>query len=118
MACNSDHMNPMPRELKLSKIECLLDELEGQKIISMHWQGYHPRVYNTGCSVDNTDKLCRLLKTVDVSKYSLEMQMWWRDHQEADQARMRAERKAMKLQRLRLSAMSKLTNEERKALGL
>lgn len=35
-----------------------------------------------------TSELCSKLKTTDVTKYSLELQMWWRDHQEADRNRI------------------------------
>src|SRR5262245_51999410 len=90
-------MNPNEYEKEMSHVLCLLDELENgvpeggwQK--SSNWQGYHPRVYSTFISRSTCDRLvrelCTRLQSVDVTKYSLELQMWWRDHQEADRARL------------------------------
>jgi hypothetical protein len=31
--------------------------------------------------------LCARLRQVDVTQYSLEMQLWWRDHQQVDALR-------------------------------
>lgn len=35
----------------------------------------------------DTAELCALCQTIDVTKYSLELQMWWRDHQKWDKKR-------------------------------
>jgi hypothetical protein len=46
------------------------------------------------------------------------MQIWWRDHQAADRAREAKEKEDTERNALRASGLSKLTAEERKALGL
>jgi hypothetical protein len=87
MGCNSDYMSTNNYEIEISKVACLLDELDGKKFEKSHWNGYHPKVY---CKVTRElgDKLvaelCGKLQNLDVKNYSLEMQMWWRDHQAAD----------------------------------
>jgi hypothetical protein len=122
MPCNSDYMNPTDKEVQISRVACLLDELDGKKFKEDHWEGYHPRVYNgNGGGVDGDKlvaKLCQKLQTVDVKKYSLEMQMWWRDHQAADQARRDREIDEKDTEAERRAALRKLTARERKLLGL
>lgn len=91
MPCKSDYMSATPIEVALSRVFCLLGELEGRSFSPSDWAGYHLHAY--GCSSrtkldDMTRALCAKLQSVDVTKYSLEMQMWWRDHQAADKARL------------------------------
>ena len=104
----------------MSKVACLLDELDGKKRINRdHWRGYHPRVYNERVDADEmTAELCSRLQGVDVSQYSLEMQIWWRDHQEADKRRTKARLAKAKTDKQRKAAIAKLTPHERKLLGL
>ena len=102
---------------------CLLDEVNGQKHLNKgHWDGYHPTVYNKGLSRAQgntlTEALCKKLQRSDVSKYSLEMQMWWRDHQEADKARLKKEVMDKTAAKDHAAALKKLTSYERKLLGL
>lgn len=88
MPCNTDYMEPSSRECQLSKVACLLDELNGEPINKTYWQGYHPKVYSqtydiyTDVSEGLVETLIKKLEQTDVTKYSLEMQMWWRDYQE------------------------------------
>ena len=95
MPCNSDYMNPTAQEIQISRIACLLDELDGKKWTKDEWAGYHPSAYGMGDNKKKRDKmtkaLCERLQRTDVTKYSLEMQMWWRDHQEADRQRQMKE---------------------------
>lgn len=119
MPCNCDHLKATNKELFLSQIACLLDELDGRPIDKNHWDGYHPEVYNKSVNGDKLiSKLCGKLQKVDVSKYSLEMQMWWRDHQEIDKARLKEEMKIKKTEEEKRKALSKLTDYERRLLGL
>lgn len=97
MPCNCDHLEATELEVEISKVACLLGELKGVKINKSHWEGYHPNIYGkvTKKLADKlTSQLCLILRNEDVSKYSLEMQMWWRDHQEADKKRIEEELKA------------------------
>jgi len=65
-----------------------------------------------------TVKLCERLQIEDVTKYSLELQIWWRDHQKADKARVERELKEAKESKDRKAALGKLSNYEKKLLGL
>lgn len=123
MPCNSDHMEASTRERDLSRVACLVDEINGKKRIDRaHWDGYHPRVYNEGLSKEKADamvsELCAFLSGADVTRYSLEMQTWWRDHQEADRKRRADERAKTNRRRLKAQALNKLTPAERRVLGL
>jgi hypothetical protein len=121
MPCNSDHMNANSYEQQLSRVACLLDELAGKKWDRSWWDGYHPRVY---CKADKglgdlmVSELCEALQSRDVTKYSLEMQIWWRDHQAADKERCERELANAKNDAEREAALAKLTPAERKLLGL
>lgn len=121
MPCNSDYMRPGPYEISLSKVLALLGELDGQPI--------DPDTYGsgTGAAYGNADKetldrataqLCERLLASDVTKHSLEMQMWWRDHQRADAERIALQKRIYSEETLRKAALRKLSAEERKALGV
>ena len=93
MPCNSDHMDANSREVELSKVATLLDELDGKDWNADHWHGYHPRIYCKSVAKDEADamvaELCRRIgESIGFGglegKYSLELQMWWRDHLRAD----------------------------------
>lgn len=125
MPCNSDYMNANRLEIELSRVLLLIKELETGKPVDIHsseWGGYLSGVYNGGDLRKRADAavadLCSRLQKVDVSKFSLEMQMWWRDHQAADKKREAEEKKKAEQDALRAAARSKLTPEERAALNL
>ena len=92
MPCNSDYLDASPSERWLSAVYQLLDELDGKPFDPAEFgNGYDTRVYNKIHSQEEkhalVSLLCARLRQVDVTKYSLEMQMWWRNHQRADQKR-------------------------------
>lgn len=123
MPCNSDYMEPSKREKHWSKVLCFLDELDGKPLDKHHWEGYHPTVYGQGFKRENADssvaELCsRLQGEEDVTKYSLEMQIWWRDHQEADRERIEHELQRIKEKEDREAALAKLSDYERGLLGV
>ena len=64
--------------------------------------------------------LCEALQGLGdtVAKYSLEMQVWWRDHQDADRKRLQAELSATRDAVARARALTRLTSYERNLLGL
>lgn len=115
-------MNPNDWEIEMSKVACLLDELNGLTYTKDEFSGYHPQVYNKHVSKKLGDKwvetLCSKLQKEDVKKYSLEMQLWWRDHQAADKKRLKEERAQIKDKKKKEEALAKLTPYERKLLGL
>jgi hypothetical protein len=65
-----------------------------------------------------TRELCAWCKANDVREKSLELQIWWRDHQRADRERQeRAQKEAERL-KLARAAAKKLTAQEMEALGV
>jgi hypothetical protein len=106
-------------KIRLSQVACLLDELDGKEIDQHQWQGYHPLAYSQRVDGDKmVAELCKRLQHVDVKDYSLEMQIWWRDHQAADKARVEAELAAAEDAKAKAAAIAKLTPHERKLLGI
>ena len=122
MPCNSDYLEPTPREKALSVVYGLLDEIKTGKLPKNFGRGFDDRIYNKGLKKEHLDEkvveLCEKLQKTDVTKYSLEMQIWWRDHQKADKERINEELKVAKKDKDKKKAMSKLTPYERKLLGL
>lgn len=119
MPCNCDYLEATGKEIALSRVACLLDELRGVPFNKSYWGGYHPAVYNRPIDGDKlVEDLCTQLQGVDVKEYSLEMQMWWRDHQKADKDRIEHEIARLKNNEDRAAAMAKLTPYERNLLGL
>lgn len=119
MPCNSDYMEADRREIEISRVACLLDELDGLPIKKNHWDGYHPLVYNKPDRGNElVAELCEKLRNTDVTRYSLEMQIWWRDHQAADKERLEAELRDATRRQEKEAALAKLTPHERKLLGL
>lgn len=123
MPCNCDYMDPTDMEVEMSKVAYLLDELDGTPIPDGAFdRGMHPKVYNRGLIEQKQNvmvaSLCTRLQHEDVSKYSLEMQMWWRDHQRADRERLEKELASKRWREDVDLALSKLTDYERELLGL
>ena len=118
MPCNSDHCGPDGREIESARIIKFLDQigiLEGD--IPMN--GFQPSVYGDVSKLDkHTAQLCDFCSKNDITKYSLELQIWWRDHQEVDKQRVEKELAAKKTEEERKEVLNKLTEHERKILGL
>ena len=121
MPCNSDYLDANSWERQISKVACLHDELDGKPHRPSDWAGFHPRVYCKGLTKEQGDEmvadLCYRLKNVDVTDYSLEMQIWWRDYQAADKRRVLKELKDQEEQRDREKLLDALTPYERRLLG-
>ena len=119
MGCNSSYMEANGKEKALSQVACLLDELDGKDFNKGHWQGYHPRVYSRSVDGDAlVSELCSKLQNDDVTMRSLEMQIWWRDHEKADKERIEREMEQQATEADRAAAIEKLTPYERKLLGV
>lgn len=123
MPCMSD--GPSQSEIDRGHLNMLLDELDGK-----HASGYdadaslsdwarhedqRPNKNNNDLAVELCGRLTKLSKT-KVGTLSLEMQIWWRDHQRFDKRRQAAERLERRAKQLRTRALAKLTPAERKAL--
>lgn len=122
MPCDSSHMEASGFEIEMSRVLALLKELKtGKAPEAKEWQGYGEG-YSRHFSHEEADKLvaelCGKLGKADVTKYSLEMQMWWRDHLEWDAARIKREKEEAAQAEAKKKALEKLSPAERKALGL
>jgi hypothetical protein len=118
-------MEPNDLEINLDKVYHLLEEVKtGVHVDSKKYgSGFHPQAYNKGLDKRHLDKkvreLCTILTRDGIKpNASLELQIWWRDHQEADRLRKLAEIEKEKKTRLKNAALAKLSPEERAALGL
>lgn len=122
MPCNCDYMEANNQEIELSKILALLKELKTGKLPSYFGDGYYKEVYNkTDKNILNkkVEELCTKLQSINnIKEYSPEMQIWWREHRKADKIRIEKELKQIKDSKEKELALSKLTEHERKLLGL
>lgn len=99
MPCDSSYMQANGLEIEVSRMMMLIEELEGGKhpnVSSRWWRGYHPNVYGkphqeVRLLADQCAKqLCASLRgklPTQIKDMSLEMQLWWREHQKADKKR-------------------------------
>lgn len=114
MPCQCDP--PSWWEIQSERVSELLRESRGEPF--NHKNPHH----SWRTSEWNLDKataaLCAWCKVNDVSRCSLEMQIWWRDHQEADRQREKKEAEDQRDRAIRQAAIAKLTVEERRALGV
>jgi len=122
MPCSSEHMKPTHKEREHSKVLSLLDELRTGVLPDTFDSGYHKKAYGNYTSDEQlnskTAKLCSKLQDEDVSKRSLEMQLWWRNHQIVDKERLKFALEQSKDKEARKAALAKLTPYELKLLGL
>lgn len=121
MPCNCDYMEPNEREINHAKIIALIEELDTNILPKYFYNTTASKVYNnTNNEKFNNDGriLCSRLKNVNVNNYSLEMQIWWRDHQKADEIRLKKEEDEKQNKLIRLNALNKLTNAEKISLGI
>lgn len=91
MPCRSDYMEPNSREIELSKVYALQKELDTKVHVDSKTYGDgHGEAYGNASQITldkATANLCKRLTGLDVSSCSLELQIWWRDHQEGDKRR-------------------------------
>jgi len=135
MPCDSSHLRATGTEIRASEIMALKEELKTGKLPEYYGNGYYSEVYgqpNAHNLDDGVRYLCRQLerkKPNEIKGYSLEMQMFWRDHQRADRMRKneeikRGKAKKEKTEREELNkdeksrVLKKLTPRERKILGI
>ena len=121
MPCNSDYMEPTTKEKQISEVLFFLQEVSRPFAQLPKDRHNHPdvrEVLRSGYEDEFVAELCDLLEGADVTKYSLELQIWWRDHKAADAKRRSQEEEEARRRQYRASARAKLTPEERRAVGL
>ncbi len=117
-------MDPTQSELNLATVLQLLDELKTGKLPENFPNGFDNRAYGKGETElqkeldKRTAELCKKLQKTDVTKYSLELQMWWRDHKKADKERIEKYLEKKKTNADKKKALAKLSDYEKEILGL
>jgi len=111
MPCRNDYLEPNQREVESRKVLELLKEV-GLNRSEIPYYG-HPTFLD-----NDTRILCDFCQHNDVTQYSLELQIWWRDHQKADKARLEREMREHDADKAREAALAKLTDYERQLLGV
>ena len=113
MPCRSDHMEATAREIEGSRVLTFLEEIKrGTPPSPSYLRGYHPD------TDEKTAELCELCQKNDTTAFSLELQMWWRDHQASEERRALEDADDLRRKDLRQSGLAKLTPDEREALKL
>lgn len=117
MPCDSSYMNARPEEVESSKVRELIREVQGLPFNHKSRHDYYGKVDQLD---SDTAWLCAWCEknTAILNTFSLELQIWWRDHQEQDARREAAKAKTAHLKEVRRQALEKLTPEERRALGV
>ena len=121
MPCDSSYMEATGLEREMGRVYSLLEEVSGE-IFDHSKSDYHPRVYSESISRETGDiwvkRLCAKCKRLgpQITDYSLELQMWWRDHQIADAKRESKEEEERRKQQIKRDALNKLSKKERDVL--
>lgn len=118
-------------EQRLVNVLNLLEEMEGEwPKGKSHRAHFSKKIRRQGLLQIRVDKptldkftaklcaTCKKLTPQEISKFSLELQIWWRDHQEDDIRREEEERRAQEKNKKKKIALSKLTSEEKKLLNV
>lgn len=107
MPCRDDYPDPDPRELVNTMVNAalcaVLTQLEQQH------------------SSNDQNGLEYVLNNINYKEAGIkrkDLERWWNEHKRQDQARREREAYEAEQQRLKTSGLSKLTTEERRALGL
>ena len=117
MPCVSDYLQPTSREKESVRVRRFMKEIG--RLTPVGERELPPQIYGVVELLDeDTDTLCQWCRTHDVTKMSLELQLWWKRHHKADARRKRGKEKTRRQKRLREQALAKLTREERAALGI
>lgn len=111
MPCDCSHLEPDAWERESKAIRDFLREVGLLKT--------EDDIYGNVKTIhEDTSLLCEWCKTHDVKEKSLELQIWWRDHLKADAKKEQGRLEEEKKMKLRKTALSKLTKEEREVLGV
>lgn len=110
MPCRCDYPELSAREIEARKVLGFLKEVG---VAPEPFSEYMIKTLDA-----NTAKLCDFCSREDVTRYSLELQIWWRDHREADRKRREEALREAEEASERRAALAKLSKRERKLLGI
>lgn len=113
MPCKCDYLEPTKREKESVVVMGLLHEIG---LIEVN----DNNIYGNVAKLDqDTELLCQYCNEHhNISEESLDLQVWWRTHQEMDRKRILSKLKQRAAQAAVDRAMAKLTPEDKKALKL
>lgn len=132
MPCRSEYLAPTAEEGKSRNVCCLLQYVlrELGESVPDRVDAASKSIYGDVAKLDSdTAELCRILKSLTPqqteklvydgrSKRARRLADWWERHQRADERRAAQEKLDAEKDKLRKSALKKLTKQEREALGL
>lgn len=133
MPCNADHMNPNEHEAESKRIAEHLVYLQSHAthLTFPQWVFDAAEDYYGNCDKvhELTALLCKTLSDMidseieyyiyeGRSKQSRALADWWEDHQEVDRQREEREAQLKERDKLKMKALSKLSDEEKEVLGL
>jgi hypothetical protein len=124
MGCRSDYLEPTNQEVEASKVLALLEEVKTGVLPDYFGNGAYSKVYNGQAKEILKKKVPSLCKKLskksesEIKNFSLELQLWWRDHLKADKERLETSLKEVKEKREREALIAKMTPHERNLLGL
>lgn len=88
MPCSCDGYElPTEKVIAASRALLVIEELRGNPSPPWRWQSPPMLMHYKEDQDVAVAKACKMIKKVDVTQCSLELQIWWRDHQEADRKR-------------------------------
>lgn len=128
MPCNSDYLDPNAREVELKRAAGLLVfilERTGQSVT----RELRETANDSYAKRDYVATLCSVLKRLNSKEFddvvynardkqSRDLADWYEEHEAADRAREHQEKSAALDKKIKRQALSKLSAEERRVLGL
>jgi hypothetical protein len=117
MPCDSSHMHASQREQESARVRAFLREVGQPAPASAQPDHYYGNVATLDADTAALCDWCRANPEAVLGQ-SLELQIWWRDHQRADEKKADEAVARARREQLKRIGLSKLTPEERKALGL
>ena len=82
MPCRSDYMESNDKEKESKKVLDFLSKELDQEV--GEYDSYYGRIKTID---EDVAALCTICKVIKTDSMSLELQIWWRDHQKADKER-------------------------------
>jgi hypothetical protein len=130
MPCRSDYMEPTGKERRLQETAQLLIYVRKNTKTGVKVDGKLQRAANDiYCTKDYVPELCETLRSLPTEDFervvynardpmSRKLADWWEEHEAADQKRIEAEAQKMREEVIRIQAIAKLTDEEKRILGI
>ena len=128
MPCRSDYLSPTHKEILLQETAQLYEYalFEMNLNVPADVKAAAKDIY---CRKDFVPQLCELLTVMNelqkqrivynaYNKMGRKLANWWEKHQEADRKRIQAEDLQKMQEAVKTKALAKLTDAEKKALGL